>query len=368
MKRIVVFLLICFPVTAFGQWLQMLHPDSLLNKNFRFLPTPIVFKTPETSWGLGFGASYYFNTAKGENNVKTRSSNLQFQGVRTMRQQTITQFISEVFTAEERYYMRYFVGYRDFLDQYYGIGNTTSSSNREDYRFKSWILSAIIRKNIGNNYFVGLNLRFQRMYDINAIDSGEISRNLVNGSLPNRSFGFGPEWVFDNRDNLFAPRNGRYFLASIRYYPRWNSSWEGINAAQLEGRWFLEGPKTSVFALKAVLVQQFGPLAPFRELPQIGGDDNLRGYFRGRYRDRSMLEIQSEYRFPIWWAFRGVVFTGIGQVGQQPADWFNAPIRLSFGGGLRLVVNQKDRVTLRIDYARTATGEGALYIGYNEAF
>jgi outer membrane protein assembly factor BamA len=312
--------------------------------------------------------SYYFNTASVDHQKKTRTSNLQFQGVRTMRQQTITQFISEIFTPEERYYIRSFIGYRDYLDQYFGIGNRTNSGDREDYRFKSWIIAANIRKNIGNNHFLGLNTRFQRMYDIAALDSGDISRNLVNGSQPNRSFGFGPEWVYDNRDNVFAPRNGRFFLASLRYYPQWNSSWQGINTTQFESRWYFEGPKTSVFALKGLLVQQFGPLAPFRELAQLGGDDNLRGYFRGRYRDRSMIEVQSEYRFPIWWAFRGAVFSGIGQVGEQPSDWLKAPLRISYGGGIRLVVNRKDRVTLRIDYARTGTGEAALYIGYNEAF
>lgn len=368
MRRIIVLLLICQPITSAAQWLKSLHPDSLLNRNFRFLPTPIVYQTPETSWGFGLSTSYYFNTAKENTRAKTRSSNLQFQGVRTLRQQTITQFISEIFTPEERYYIRSFIGYRDYLDQYFGIGNRSSSGDREDYRFKSWVISANIRKNIGNNHFIGFNTRFQRMYDIAALDSGDISRNLVNGSQPNRSFGFGPEWVYDNRDNVFAPRNGRFFLASLRYYPQWNSSWQGINTTQLESRWYFEGPKTSVFAFKGLFVQQFGPLPPFRELAQLGGDDNLRGYFKGRYRDRSMVELQSEYRFPIWWAFRGVVFCGVGQVGEQPTDWFNAPMRLSYGAGLRMVVNQKDRVTLRFDYARTGTGEAAIYIGYNEAF
>lgn len=359
-------LLFC-PVISQAQWLGKLHPDSLLNRNFRFIPAPIVYRSPETSWGIGLSTSYYFNTAGASQKNQTRTSNLQFQFVRTLRQQNIGQFITETFTPNERYYIYTYLGYRDYLDRFYGLGPVTTEADREDYRFKSWISAVHILKNVGNRHFVGLGLRYQQMYDVFVSGDGILAQGLVAGAKGSRLFGIGPEWQQDKRDNPYAPFTGHYINVQFRHHPDWSTDWFSYSTLSGDFRFYKYLGKEAVWANRIYYLQQFGQ-APFREMAQIGGDNGQRGYFYGRYRDRSLLDWQSEYRFPIWSFIRGVAFVGVGQLGSDPSQYFNHYWRGSYGLGLRLLANKKERITMRIDYGRTLEGQQAIYIEFNEAF
>lgn len=359
-------LLFC-PVISQAQWLGKLHPDSLLNRNFRFIPAPIVYRSPETSWGIGLSTSYYFKTAGASQKNQTRTSNLQFQFVRTLRQQNIGQFITETFTPNERYYIYTYLGYRDYLDRFYGLGPVTTDVDREDYRFKSWISAVHILKNVGNRHFVGLGLRYQQMYDVFVSGDGILAQGLVAGAKGSRLFGIGPEWQQDKRDNPYAPFTGHYINVQFRHHPAWSTDWFSYSTLSGDLRLYKYLGNEAVWANRIYYLQQFGQ-APFREMAQIGGDNGQRGYFYGRYRDRSLLDWQSEYRFPIWSFIRGVAFVGIGQLGSDPSQYFNHYWRGSYGLGLRLLANKKERITMRIDYGRTLEGQQAIYIEFNEAF
>jgi len=361
------FLLLGLSASAEAQWIRKLHPDSLLNMNLRFIPTPILFRSPETSWGYGLGASYYFNTARGDERLQTRSSNTQFQVVRTFRQQSIGQILTDIFTPEERFYIHAYLGYRDYLDRFYGIGNATAETQKEDYRFAAWVGAASVLYRHQGKSFIGLNIRFQQMYNIRPTAGGALDTGRIPGSEGSKLLGFGPEWQLDKRDNPFAPAKGYYINTIARYQPAWQNGWFSFGSFRLDARYYRDLGREQVFASRIVFNQQMGQ-APFRELAMIGGDKGLRGYFFGRYRDRSMFELHTEYRFPIWKIFRGAVFTGIGQLGEHPGQYFDVYWKGSYGAGLRILANKKERITLRIDYGRTLTGQSGVYLEFNEAF
>ncbi len=364
--RLLLFFVV-FSTSAEAQLWRKLHPDSLLQMDLRFIPAPIVYRTPETSWGFGLSTSYYFNTAATDQRALTRSSNIQFQAVRTLRQQTIAQLVTDVFTPNEKFYIRTYVGYRDYLDRFYGIGAATGEDQSEDYRFESWVTALNVLYKTDSKHFVGVNFRSQSMFRIRPDSTGVLAEGTIAGSQGSRMFGFGPEWRLDERDNPFAPASGHYLNILARYHPKWQADWFSFGVFQADARIYRKVGRENVLAARAVYRQTLGQ-APFRELAMMGGDNGLRGYFYGRYREQSLFELHSEYRFAIWKLFRGAVFTGVGQLGEHPGDYFKSYWKGSYGAGLRILANKKERITLRIDYGRTLTGQSGVYIQFNEAF
>jgi outer membrane translocation and assembly module TamA len=94
----------------------------------------------------------------------------------------------------------------------------------------------------------------------------------------------------------------------------------------------------------------------------------MRGFQDRRFLDKDVLVLQSEYRFPIYKKVHGVCFASTGTVAHTYSDLLYNPYKLSYGLGLRYVLNEKDRVRLRMDYGRTLHEGGAFYITINDAF
>jgi hypothetical protein len=71
--------------------------------------------------------------------------------------------------------------------------------------------------------------------------------------------------------------------------------------------------------------------------------------YDGRFRDMTMAAVQAEYRFPIWKIVGGALFAGIGEVAERPADLALADLQVTGGAGLRVTLDPKERINLRID-------------------
>ena len=106
--------------------------------------------------------------------------------------------------------------------------------------------------------------------------------------------------------------------------------------------------------------------APFFILSTFGGGTDLRGYPGGRYRDRMMYALQTEYRWQVndRWILTG--FAGFGEVADSVSD-FGDDILPAAGVGARFVISEKHRVSLSADLAVGSDG-AEFYFGVGEAF
>jgi outer membrane protein assembly factor BamA len=75
--------------------------------------------------------------------------------------------------------------------------------------------------------------------------------------------------------------------------------------------------------------------APFYFQPALDEDKALRGFERGRWRDRGALLFNVEYRYPIWDTWDGVVFLDEGQVFRQYEEIGLDGFKWSAGAGAR---------------------------------
>jgi outer membrane translocation and assembly module TamA len=124
--------------------------------------------------------------------------------------------------------------------------------------------------------------------------------------------------------------------------------------------------KQDVLALRATVRSTGGDDVPFFLLSSFGGSTDLRGYPSGRYRDRMMYALQSEYRwqFNDRWIFTG--FAGFGEVADNFGD-FGENYLPAAGIGTRFVLSKKHRVGLSADIAVGKDGT-EFYFGVGEAF
>ena len=106
---------------------------------------------------------------------------------------------------------------------------------------------------------------------------------------------------------------------------------------------------------------------PFTELNSPDGVTLLRGIENGRYRDRDMAGLQTEYRFPIVGRWGGVVFAETAQVAHELDELTMDGWKYSVGTGIRYALNPDERFNFRMDISFVDGGLG-LALNFREAF
>jgi outer membrane protein assembly factor BamA len=148
------------------------------------------------------------------------------------------------------------------------------------------------------------------------------------------------------------------------YYARFLGSDYRFAKFVLDARHYINTYKNQTLAVRIYgAVNLPNDQIPMRALARVGGDDLIRGYFRGTYQNHQMASFELEYRLPFWeenttaklsqfWKRLGLVgFVGAAQVFNRPSQIRMDAFNLGVGAGLRILFNPKSRVNLRIDYA-----------------
>jgi hypothetical protein len=107
--------------------------------------------------------------------------------------------------------------------------------------------------------------------------------------------------------------------------------------------------------------------SPFDLVPAAGSDTLLRGYVRGRVRDRFVGAAEAEYRSATWHRAGITSFVGLGASHPLGRTDGKAQLLPTVGMGVRYLLQPADRLTVRVDYARGRYGSG-LYVALGEAF
>jgi outer membrane protein assembly factor BamA len=97
-----------------------------------------------------------------------------------------------------------------------------------------------------------------------------------------------------------------------------------------------------------------GQTIPFFMLPSVGGGSSLRAYSSWRFRDRSSMELQAEWRIMVNRYVDTAVFYDAGKVAAHTRDLGFSGLRDDFGFGLRL--HGPLATPLRIDLAKGNEG------------
>lgn len=176
----------------------------------------------------------------------------------------------------------------------------------------------------------------------------------------------GPSFAIDTRDSTFYPRRGLAFDANVDIYFGAAGSDITFDSYVADFRQYFRVRETDVLAWQGY-VCGVGESPPFFLQCQVGPNSLLRGYGFGRYRGDAMAALQAEYRWQVHRRWIVAAFGGATQVGAQFGDFKLEENLYAGGAGLRFVVEPKNGVTLRGDYA-WGKGESAFYVSIGEAF
>lgn len=334
------------------------------------VPLPVIFYQPETKLGFGGLVSYYFQIGNRvpEPGAPYQPSNLTLVGIYTTEKQIVISLGGELFLSGGRNRVVGDVGYIKFPTKYWGIGNETPDSNEEDYTPESVGGLGEVLHEVARGWFVGVGL--QAGYRaVTEIDSGgAFEAGVVPGSDDGWAIGPGVLLTRDTRNSTVYPTRGGYHqLRAFLYDGAFGSDfdWGGF---VLDMRGYFPVFRSQVVALRALSLASSGA-PPFEFMPQLGGEQLLRGYFQGRYRDRQLLAFQGEVRTPVWWRFGMAGFVGVGQVGDVFGDFSLGGFHVSAGGGLRFEISRQEGLNLRADYGwGFDVGSGGFYLSIGETF
>ncbi len=187
----------------------------------------------------------------------------------------------------------------------------------------------------------------------------------MSGRNGGQLIGLGTDLVWDSRDNIFFPNSGGYQYFKIVFYP--GISDNIFSLLELDVKGFIAFAPDHVLAVNFYVQSAIGD-TPFYKLPALGGQKRMRGYFNGRYRDNFYGMMQMEYRQYFWKRFGFVVFGGLGNVSDNILDYSFNNLKVSYGAGLRFMLNQKEKVNLRMDIGFGSDGNRGIYFGFQEAF
>jgi outer membrane protein assembly factor BamA len=336
----------------------------------RLVLAPIISYAPETSWGAGMGAKFLFKPRGA--GTDTRTSNIPISFQYTLNKQYILNSGYTVFFNHENYLLRGNLLHSSFPRLFYGVGNSTPSSNEEIYDYRYTVIEPLLLRRIVGKLFVGGGLRHVRVSDVQLAPQSllldETGQPREAGALGAVSSGLETALTYDTRDNVLNAQRG--VLAEITH------GWYG---KQLGGQFRYELTKIDVrqyFQIAAnrkhvLAYQVFAYLTsgnlPLLERGALGGNGLMRGYYEGRYLDRNYAAAQVEYRLPITNRFGVVGFASAGRVASRLRDFAFSGLHPAAGAGLRFKLVKAENLNLRFDASFGDSG-GNFYINVAEAF
>lgn len=345
-------------------WGTSAQSDTTFTKDKRLsiFPFPVISYSPETNFLFGAGASFTFRFKKDP--IDVRPSNIFAGGAYTLNKQLLLYAQYKVFYDSNKYYFFGEAGYYKYNFYYFGIGERRVPEELYAVDFPRIIINA--NRKVLPNLYAGVRYNFENYQVYDQEPGGELILAKIPGSYGSTVSGVGLGGVYDSRDSVFYPRKGMYSEFSFTNYGSYLGSSYDYNKLLIDVAGYHEVYKNVIFALNSYNSFVLGT-APFQQLSSIGGTKKMRGYYEGTYRDKNLMMVQAETRFPIFWRLGGVVFGDVGVIGNEK-DFirFDKP-KYTFGGGLRFVITPKDHLNIRIDYG-IGPGTSGAYITIGEAF
>lgn len=261
----------------------------------------------------------------------------------------------------------------------WGLGTSHGTDDKvlADYNYIRFYQSAL--KKIRPYLFVGggynLDYQFNIKSDDPNVDLQKFTGYQYGTSGNSFSSGVNFSVLYDTRNNSINPLPGAYANLVYRVNPTFLGSNDTWTSLYLDVRKYIALNKTKPYqqntlAFWSYLWTVFNGKTPYLNLPSIGWDPynrSGRGIDQNRYRGRSLLYIESEYRRDITdnGLLGFVVFANANSVsgsGSFISSWHPA-----VGTGLRIKFNKGSNTNIGIDYG-VSKGYNSIMFGLGEAF
>lgn len=258
--------------------------------------------------------------------------------------------------------LKYDVNFASIETKFWGIGyeNNINDDNESRYRYlcSDTRVDYVVR--VADNLYIGPTVAFNYI-------NGHDFRKPWLWEAENRrtfNFGFGFTAEYDTRDCLTAASKGYYVRLDQRFNPRllFNKYAFSLTELNLSGFWPSWRGATIAAQLHGRIT--YGN-TPWGLLSTLGGSNNMRGYFEGRYRDKSEIDACLELRQHIWRRNGIVLWVGAGTIFPRFSAFRWSHVLPNYGIGYRWEFKKRMNVRLDLGFGRHQTG---FIFSINEAF
>ena len=336
--------------------------------------------TPEASLGIG-GAALASFRINPDDTISQRSFipagfNITLNGT------FVVAGAGTLFFTKNRFRIYVNYSYRNDPTHYFGKGfdkieHTVQSDSTTGYRRSYFQLYPRFVWEIKPHIYAGT------LFDVNFMKSSDVSEYMKNDSYFKKfkskyaNIGIGALIQYDTRDDVATPTSGLFLSGIAKIYGKYLGGSYNYEIFDLEYRQFKQ-----VFRPRSTLAwvarAQIGVgNVPYSELPYFGSPSDLRGYYWGKYRDktaayaileyRHMFGSMEKYRSGNFFAKCGfVAWVGTGTIGNAPVvDWNKW--KFNYGVGLRFQIQPGKN--FRLDFGKDPGQKGiAFYMNMTEAF
>jgi hypothetical protein len=323
---------------------------------------PVPGRSPQLGWQLTLGIGYFFGS-EGEDS-DTPPSIVGGFGMAAENGSYVYGGGVFLHLLDDDLRVRAGAAYGDLRYRFYGIGNDANA--RDIYieilqTMPLYFTTATYR--VWKDLYVGLGYSGGTVNTRPRIVIPEADLVDPLGDLNIGAWLIPFEW--DSRDHEQFPREGWKIDGNAMIFRQSAGSDFDAETYKIAGNYYVPIGESHVLASRAMLRWTEGD-APFFLLSTFGGSTDLRGYPSGRFRDRMMYAVQTEYRHQLndRWILTG--FVGVGEVADQWSNFGNNFLPAG-GVGARFVLSKKHKVGLSFDIARGKTGT-EYYFGVGEAF
>jgi hypothetical protein len=343
--------------------------DSVARKKGKVIAAPILGYSPESRFFGGFMGMWILPKKGVDTSSFKRPSTLAPIFIYTANKQVISSLRSEQYFKNATY-LSNTLRVRNYPDFFFGIGNDTHPDDLEMFLDQFGQLNGRWMKIRDEKYFFGLSydFRYDKLSDFE--DGAVLKTGEVPGTGGGWTNGLGPIFIYDTRDNVLYPSKGWYVTSNLHYFSKVVGSNYSFGQLNIDSRYFREviSPK-HVLGLQLVINSVAGNNIPFYRLPQLGGNDRLRGIKNENlYRDKVSWYFQVEGRRTLFWRLGGVLFAGVGNVSPGIASAFQTPVKAVVGAGGRFRPIKDQKLNLRLDFGVATDGFYAVYLNVAEAF
>ena len=306
------------------------------------------------------------------------ASFIYFDVKRTFKKQTIWEMVSNLWFANDRFNLSTDWSIMRFPQKDFGLGSNSSLSLFDQLNYSYLKLHQTVSSKIARDLYAGIGLRMDyhwRISDTTTMNKPPFGFNDYGFTRSSLSNGFSLNLLYDTRRNAVHPEGGQgYFQTILRNSSTILGSSTNWSSLTVDARKYFSFPQSSgnVLAFWSYNVLTLGGRPPYLVLPHTAVDpfkNTGRGYIQGRYRGRSILMQEMEYRFSLTenGFLGGVVYGNLQSVANPISNRISSMIP-GYGVGLRIKYNKKSNTNIALDYAWGKDGSRGFFMNLGEVF
>ena len=327
---------------------------------------PTLAFAPETNWEIGVSSLFVCSANR---DLSNRLSEVKSFAFYTLENQHGLWLDHALYTDKDKWFFLGKARYQNFPLLYHGIGRESPAEVQSMIEGKYLIFRERIMRETRRSLYVGLELDFQNLSGVKYTRPAQDFAPPEFGGAGSTNLGLGLGVIYNNIHNAMNPRKGLYSEWGFLAYDAWTGSDFDFVSYISDTRLYrpIQGNKVLAFQ---VYGQWITGTPPFNMLALMGGENLMRGYYLGRYRDKNQVAGQVECRvLPFSFSKRlgASVFMAMGQVFGDDLSFDWKRFLPAGGAGLRFLIFPEKDIYTRLDMAFTAEGQG-FYFFIGEAF